>query len=230
MQKIERKLTGVGSSRSSDKQVLLATAIIYVHASNGSKIPAKALIDCGSTNNIICTKLARKLGLQHLPDKSKITGLGDIEVKSEGSSVFLQIASIVDTNFNMEIEATVMNTIAGELPAIPIYSEEWPHLNGIKYADPHFDRPSPIEVLLGAEAYEEILLEGISRKVNSSPTAVNSRLGWLLFGLVHNGSEKIQNQGTKHCLVSLSSNKLDETLRAFWEIEEMHEKRKLTVK
>lgn len=132
----------------------------------------------------------------------------------------------------MDVSTSVMDKITGELPSIPVHREEWPHLTGVKLADPHFDHPSHIEVLLGAEIYERILLDGIIGKVGSSPTAQNSRLGWLLFGAVKNSTRSsLMCQPKVTLLPVLSSDcQLSQALQAFWEVEEISEVRKLTVK
>lgn len=131
----------------------------------------------------------------------------------------------------MEVTSSTMDKITGDLPVVPVHREDWPHLKGIKFADPHFDHPSPIEVLLGAEVYEKIIQEGIIQKKNFSPTAQNSRLGWLLFGAVKT-SENYENIRKSNCLLSTSSSnaEINQTLKAFWELEEIPDVRKLTIK
>lgn len=223
-------VTAVNSTNASNKRVLLATAIVFVYSSSGEKYPAKTLIDLGSDNTVIVGKLATKLGLTKVPDHSKIRGLGDTEVSTRNSSVKFRISSHVDSTFSTEISATVMEKVTGNLPMVPIHREDWTHLRGLKLADPHYDCPSPVEILLGADTYEEILLDGLIKKRNDSPTAQNSRLGWLLFGVVKTKPEVIQENSTKIGLFSSKSDQLDNLLKTFWEIEEVPEQRKLTVK
>lgn len=229
--KFERKTTATSSAIGSDKKVLLSTAVIYVHSSNEKKYIVKALVDPGSQNTIISTKLAKQLRLQQRKNDTVIVGIGDIEVPSTDTSVQLQFSSLVDQKFVSTISSSIMDKISGDTPLIPIHREEWPHLNGIKLADPHFDHPSSIDVLLGMEAYEQILLDGIIPKKNYSPTAQNSRLGWLLFGVVKI-SDVYNNIRKSSCLMSsVASNiELNKSLKAFWELEEIPELRKHTIK
>lgn len=128
------------------------------------------------------------MGLVRIPTFSTVKGIGDIAVKSESASVNFIIRSAVFPSFTMEVEAITLEKITGELPLVPVDKRSWPHLQGLKLADVNFDKPSTIDVLLGAEAYEKIILDGLIGKVENSPTAQNSRLGWLLFGAVKSKS------------------------------------------
>lgn len=228
---VERKSTALSTAVNVNKKILLATAIIYVYTVNGEKIPAKALVDQGSENTIVSSALAKKLNLNRKPDGTQIVGIGGVEVQSEATAINLKFSSHTDSSFVMEVTSSTMDKISSDLPIIPVHREDWPHLKGIQFADPHFDRPSPIEVLLGAEVYEQIIQDGIIPKKDFSPTAQNSRLGWLLFGAVKM-SEKYGNLRKATCLASTSSSntEINQTLKAFWELEEIPEVRKLTIK
>lgn len=228
--KDNKTTTAISTSNGSEKHVLLATAIVYIHTRSGEKFPVKALIDQGSQNHLIRNSLVMKLKLNTSSDNSTILGFGDMPIIKSNSSVNFKISSHVDSSFSMEIEASSMNKITGELPFIPIHRKDWYHLKGIKLADMHFDRPSPIDLLLGAEAYEKILLDGIIRKQDDSPTAQNSRFGWLLFGLVKSEPRFLPVADFKNCFMSTKLQQLDDVLRSFWEMEEIPEKRKLTIK
>lgn len=226
---IKRANALTNATNSSDKRVLLATAIVHVQTSEGETIPVKALIDGGSENAVITNRLVVQLGLEKTRDGTTIKGIGDVEVIREETSVKFKISSHVDTSFSVEVEASTMQKIS-DLPFIPIYKKNWSHLSGIKLADPKFDSPSQVDILLGAKVYEQIILDGLIPKKEDSPTAQNSRLGWLLIGVVKSAPQIISISDQKRCMLSSKPKQLDELLRAFWEVEEIAEKRKLTVK
>lgn len=225
------KNSAVGTSENPKKRVLLATATVYIHSATGDKFPVKALIDKGSEAAMISEKLAAKLNLLRKADNSAIKGLGDVPVETSNEIVSFQISSHIDPSFVIDIpEATTMKKITGDLPVVPVLRKEWPHLQGIKLADMHFDRPSSIDILLGAEAFEQIIMDGIIQKRDDSPTAMNSRLGWLLFGVVKGGPQASHNFVVRKCLVAHKSQQLEGLLQKFWETEEIQEIRKLTNK
>lgn len=167
------------------KRVLLATANVNIITSSGQYLPVRALIDQGSEHSIIQEKLAKQLGLIQKAESVPIIGIGEITAQEKTSIVKAYISSCVDHTFKLEVELCTMKTITAALPTIPVERKIWPHFQGLKLADEHFNRSLPIQLLLGAEVFEEILLDGVIKKVHDSPTAINSSLGWLLFGKVN---------------------------------------------
>lgn len=223
-----RKSHAVTSSSTKEKQVLLATAIVNVKTASGLKIPARALIDKGGDHSIIQEKLAKQLGIIQQKEPVSIVGVGETIAQAETSLIKIEIESCIDTSFKLEVDAYTMKSITGNLPGIQIERKRWPHLQGVKLADNQFENSAPIQLLLGAEVYEEILLNGIIKKEDNSPTAVNSRLGWLLFGKV---LAKVHSRPSVNIFhTSVKNEKLDEALRSFWELEEIPLVRKFTVK
>ncbi len=59
----------------------------------------------------------------------------------------------------------------------------FPHLQGLKLADGNISGDRRVDILIGADYYHRIVL-GEVRKGSSGPVATNSKIGWLLSGLV----------------------------------------------
>lgn len=144
----------MNSASTFDQRILLATAVVFVYLSTGGRHAAKTLIDLGSDNVAILGDLAKKLQMKESPDNSTMTGIGGASVSTQNATVTFRISSHVDETFSTEVTATLMHNITGKLPLVPIQREDWPHLRGIKLADPHYDCPSSVEILLGADVYE----------------------------------------------------------------------------
>lgn len=77
------------------------------------------------------------------------------------------------------------------LPRITIYSGgsgvtkgDWEHLDGLELAGPNYRQSDPVEVLLGAEVFADILEPGLRKGRSREPVAQETRLGWILFGTV----------------------------------------------
>ena len=60
--------------------------------------------------------------------------------------------------------------------------EKRKHLKGLDLADPEFGTPSPVDMLLGADHYGEILLHVWRWGPRGTPCAQRKRFGWVLFG------------------------------------------------
>lgn len=220
----------VVNSSTNNTRVLLATATINVLMSSGETMAIRALIDLGSEHSIIQEKLAKQLGLLQRAKSIPIIGVGDTTVQEKTSLVKVSIASRIDPNFKLQVELCTMKTITAPLPTIPIENKVWPHLQGLRLADEQYNKSLPVQMLLGAEVFEEIVLNGLIKKVQDSPTAMNSSLGWLLFGKV-NAQEYKSNQINVNCMqMCIKNEQLDRTLKSFWELEEVSTIRKLTVK
>ncbi|CAB0029891.1 unnamed protein product, partial [Trichogramma brassicae] len=61
-------------------------------------------------------------------------------------------------------------------------SEAWSRLRGLRLADPNFDRPGRVDVLLGTLVHARVMKGGLKKGNIQSQIAMNSHLGWILSG------------------------------------------------
>ena len=108
----------------------------------------------------------------------------------------------------MNINAFIMKNLIKNLPNQSFTKPSWPYLKNIQLADPEFNQSRPVDLLLGAEVYSEIILHGIIKEDQSQPTAQQTQLGWILCGSVK----------SYYCNVIL--NNCDD-IKKFWEIEDL---------
>ena len=70
-----------------------------------------------------------------------------------------------------------------ELPAHPVSAKrDWKHLEGLRLADPEYNKSGRIDVLLGVEVFLEVMCQGRRHGPSNSPTAINTEFGWVLAG------------------------------------------------
>ena len=87
-----------------------------------------------------------------------------------------------------------------------------------------FYRSAGIELLLGAEAYSTILLNGVKRGLSHDPVAQETRLGWIITGNAQckpNSGSRLQY--SMWCSMSPDESMLNEALQRFWELKELPE-------
>lgn len=104
------------------------------------------------------------------------------------------------------------------------YREMFPYLRGLDLAD-ETESTSEIEVdiLIGSDHYWD-LITGKLRRGHAGPTAIQTKLGWVLSGpLPISGQTNLSHGLATHTLrvdgqMSEDEN-LDETIKAFWELE-----------
>ncbi|XP_028159005.1 uncharacterized protein LOC114351861 [Ostrinia furnacalis] len=89
----------------------------------------------------------------------------------------------------------------------------------MKLADPKFNVPNKIDLLLGAEVYCQILSEGLVKGPIGCPIAQNTRLGWILSGQVSESSKT--ELSCRNVITTLHTQVVEEEfdLKRFWEIE-----------
>lgn len=134
--------------------------------------------------------------------------------------VYIKLQSIQDPMFTMQVKAHVLRKLTSFLPERNIVVQLWPNLPVMKLADPMFNIPNKIDLLLGAEVYCQIITEGFIRGPPGTLIAQNTKLGWILSGKVGGDSET----NTTYCsstITTMHTNICDEdfNLKQFWELE-----------
>ncbi|XP_028170569.1 uncharacterized protein LOC114360183 [Ostrinia furnacalis] len=189
--------------------VLLATAQVNVLAADGTYKTMRALIDQGSQTSIISENAAQQLGIPRQRCKGVIFGIGAKENTCKGV-ITITVASL-HNDFTMNTDVFIMRNLIKKLPNQSFSKPSWQYLDNIQLADPDFNRSRPVDLLLGADVYSQIMLHGIIKQDQSQPIAQQTQLGWILCG----------NIKSYYCNVIL--NNYDD-IQKFWEIEDLTDK------
>jgi hypothetical protein len=124
------------------------------------------------------------------------------------------------SQYSISLECLVLPKISGEIPQSPIDTVTWNIPVGIPLADPEFNRPGRIDLLIGAEIFFNILKPGRQVREGPYPVLQESEFGWILAG----GYDSQHHGDTRHrpleTFVVTDCGNLDDQLRRFWEIEE----------
>ncbi|XP_057377031.1 uncharacterized protein LOC130698388 [Daphnia carinata] len=180
-------LTANGSRNSFASQsfVLLETAVVPIQA-KGVTLKGNVLIDKGAQRSFITTELAKKLQLKTLFRENLVL------VGFAAASSNAEIYDVVQVSFRdingcpIDIQAIVINHIVDPLddPHRALIGN-LPHLRNLQLAHPaSMESQFRIDILIGADYYWDIVSDKIVR--GQGPTAVSSKLGYLLSGCVSN--------------------------------------------
>lgn len=204
--------------KSEKKGVLLPTAIVHCYDKNGAIVKLRALIDQCSQASLITENGAQLLQASKKQLDVPITAVGDVITATTRHFINLNFNA---KNSKVETEALVLKKISRKQPAEFLQKDDrWTHLQQLNLADPEYFVPSDIDLLLGGDVWDDIVLTGLYRSRKGSPVATNTRLGWIL-----NGKVPQSNQETSIFTLQVNENEpnesIDQHLQKFWEIEEV---------
>ena len=199
----------------STPDALLMTCRVLVDSPDGLTMEARALLDSASSASFVSERLAQALCLPRSHRNTKISGVAGISHTAPLRSIAtLKVSPRVSPHKKMEISAVVVPQVTCDLPLRPVaYNTSWSHLDDLPLADPDFGRPGKIDLLLGVDDFVETLLQGRRVGPPGSPSAFETKFGWVLAGRLDMTDS---NQVTSH---HISATDYD-LLRRFWEIEE----------
>ncbi|XP_039749887.1 uncharacterized protein LOC120626429 [Pararge aegeria] len=201
--------TITNSKCSVNTTVLLATAVIQLQDIDGEYHSFRALFDTGSQNNFITCNAAQCLKLKPIPCDSNVQGLGGAAAEINGI-----IHCPIGTNNRsvFDVDMYVMSKICGDQPVAKLQTHGFSHIAELHLADPGFDIPGPIDVLLGADVFADSLLGERIKGDARQPLAINSLFGWLLLGRTPLITSSLLR-------VTTNSDELASIVQKFWELD-----------
>jgi hypothetical protein len=177
--------------------VILSTAVVNVEDCTGRQNPCRVLIDGGSQASFMTESCVRRLGLKRSRSTTSILGIGHSGAQQVKGKVNFTLHSC-HNKYSVSIEALILKQITGLIPNSKVSLPDLSYLQHLQLADPNFNHPGEIDILLGAELSDKIIMEGRVAGPCGLPSARNSELGWIVSGRVSNesGQQLISNVST----------------------------------
>ena len=206
--------------------VLLQTAKAQVFRQDrpSSTVNTRIIFDSGSQRSYIVSRIRDLLALP-----TEITER--VLIKTFGSKVEkVQVCDVVNlaikTKNGMSLVVSLLTVpmVCEPLSGQPLNlaSEHFPYLAGLELADSSsLEDNLDIGILIGADQYWK-LVTGKIRQEGTGPTAVETKLGWVLSGPVpgvSHGGTSVNFVSTHVLKVECSDCDLDTTLKAFWDLD-----------
>ncbi|XP_034949287.1 uncharacterized protein [Chelonus insularis] len=115
-----------------------------------------------------------------------------------------------------------MKRLTALIPKVPCNypNNHWPHHNGLTLADPTFNIPQSIDILLGADFFGQIIKQQIISHSPTAPIAQLSIFGWLILGPVAPNSS-VNHYHIHHATTITNHGDIQELLTKFWVQEEV---------
>ena len=195
---------------------LTMTSQVLVKGPGGRQMVARALLDTGATMSMVSSRVARTLQLPHQGPRVTITGLKDMTDNDSHPLVKLALCPVHPDKPVISMLAASVPKVAGDLPLQGAASvKDLDHIKPLKLADPTFHLPGKIDVLLGSNVMQHILLTEARSGLNDEPQARETVFGWAILGQFTPNSEKP--------LISAHQSNVEESdalLSRFWDAEE----------
>lgn len=195
--------------------VLLGTALVHTRDNFDNLVDIRILIDSGSQISAISESCAHRLGLLIKKKTVPVSGLAGASIPKVQGLTSCVITPRFKESPKINVNAWVLPKITLNIPSCPLpplIKEKFNHMN---LADPTFDTPSTIDLLLGADLYNYVFDGKRYSGCEENLTAYSSIFGWILIGTARS-APLLVNQSF---LVSLDM-PLEDMLLKFWEVEE----------
>ncbi|XP_050065913.1 uncharacterized protein LOC126554977 [Aphis gossypii] len=164
--------------------VFLSTAIILTVDRLGKQKQCRAVLDSGSQVNFISGSLANRLQLRSQRAALPVSGIGESRVQAL-SYVEVSIQSRL-RDYRAKLVCYVLPTIVSNLPSCPTPAQGWqiPDNLVLKLADPSFNNPGTVDILIGGGVFFDVTSTCTERiPLNVKNIFLNdSQFGWLVTG------------------------------------------------
>ena len=189
---------------------------------------ARAILDSGSQKSYVSSRVKETL---RLPVKCTealcIRTFGSSKERIEECEI-VEVGLHTDDGQILKLSAVVVPFICDPLTSQPINHSErhYCHLSGLKLADSaNLDDTLAIDALIGSDFYWKLVTGRIVRG-SSGPTALHTRVGWVLSGPVQHQSISVNltTVSSAHALkieTYPAEQGLDDHLKRFWELESL---------
>ena len=118
----------------------------------------------------------------------------------------------------LSMEAIVVPKVTCELPLTGAnHLKDLVLFKDLELADPLFYKPGKIDVLLGCNVYQDLLLSSTKKGSSDEPVAVETIFGWAVMGRYNPN----HTSPSAPILNLAPSSSTDSMLQRFWEIEEV---------
>ncbi|XP_046395767.1 uncharacterized protein LOC124163028 [Ischnura elegans] len=110
------------------------------------------------------------------------------------------------------------------IPTSYVAIQDWNIPRELTLADPKFNTPGPIDMLIGAEVFFSVLKQGKQVRPGPFPILQDTEIGWILAGRFETPDYRCAEPQPLETFVVRECSNLEEQLRRFWELEDMNQK------
>ncbi|XP_025192697.1 uncharacterized protein LOC112592764, partial [Melanaphis sacchari] len=195
--------------------VLLGTALVKVRDTVGSFRTVRALIDSASQISAITSDCSNRLGLCPSRWTVPVTRLASQKVPDVQGFVQLVVQPRNSSTPSIQVKTSVLSSITSNMPARELPSQVRARCGDLFLADPMFDQPAPVELLIGVDIFPQIWNDKSESLGLGYPSVYSSIFGWVLIGPIQTHPDV----GAQSMLMLLVSS-MESMMERLWNVEE----------
>lgn len=203
--------------QNTEPDVILSTAIILIEDSTGNLHRCRCLLDVGSQLNLLSKSLSEKLNTVKLNTNMSIWGVN--ASYSQTSQMTDVIIHSLHTPYKKGIRCHVIEKVTTNIPVNSFVKTKIQIPQQFNLADSQFNVSQPIDLIVGAEVFWEILCSDRIKLHNQNLYLSETLLGWIIGGAIDTAKTAAYS-----CSVVRNrrdDSDLDNTLQQFWMQEEI---------
>lgn len=198
--------------------VLLATMNIIIQTGTNYSSNCRAISDTGATINCVSKQFVDVNALPTKKCQRAIIGVSGPEILKRKVSAYIH--PWFDNKKAVAAELYVLNSLEGNYPyqKVNVSKDE---IRNFILADPNFDEPAPVDALLGAEVYCDIIGTDLYKHKDGA-IMQSTEFGHIILGKFR--TEKTDNAPVLSITDNLKQNDdcIAKALAKFWQIEEIN--------
>lgn len=206
------------SSRSTPA-VLLGTVLVLVQDATGEVQPVRAVLDSGSQISAISASCSDRLGLRPSKWTASVSGLAGHGVTDIKGIVQIAVRSRHEAAQLLPVTTWVLPQITSSMPSRQLATGIRESFSHLQLADPSFDSPAPVDLLLGADVFSRVWIGKKCIVSKDLPTAYSSVFGWILIGPI----QQAELPAAARCMIASVDTSIEALMEKFWKIEEPEE-------
>ncbi|CAK9799761.1 hypothetical protein ANTQUA_LOCUS2218 [Anthophora quadrimaculata] len=160
--------------------MLLATASVTVGVPGGRRILVRALIVQGSEVTFISENLAQLLRAKRISMPTSLTAIGGVSAGAPRHAAQIVVSHRASTSPSFSTVALILKSLTAYTPKPYPDVASFAHLSDLEWADTDPAASTQIDILIGADLYGDIILEGVLKGPSGGPIVQNSIFGWII--------------------------------------------------
>lgn len=159
---------------------MLPTAVVNLRDNKNQPVPCRILLDSGSQVNFISESMAKRLGVQRVAANVPICGISTLKTRAR-ESVSVELQSRINC-FNANMKCLIVPEVTAKIPPSPVDVTNWEIPEGLQLADPQFNQPGRIDMIVGVAMFFRMLKSRQAQLSDDLPIFRETHLGWVIAG------------------------------------------------